>query len=365
MSPPPDPVQDRAALLLSAIVDSSDDAIISKDLNGIITSWNPSAQRLFGYTETEALGKHITMLIPEDRGQEEVEIISRIRAGERVDHFETVRKRKDGSLLDISLTISPIKDHQGKIVGASKIARDITERKRIDREIRRANKDLEQFAFSASHDLQEPLRNIKIYSELLNRRYREQLEGDGLIFLEYLHQGAKRMETLVQDLLAYSRASKVEASSELHDANGALAEALEALRSGIAASGATITWDPLPSVYMHQSHLRQLFQNLIGNSIKYCPADRPPVVHIAARTAHNVCTFAVQDNGLGIAEEYQTLVFELFKRLHTSTEYPGSGMGLAICERIIERYQGRIWVESRVGAGSTFYFTVKSPAPVA
>src|SRR5579862_2332254 len=153
---------ERAALLLGAIVDSSDDAIISKNLDGIITSWNKSAERLFGYTAAETIGQSITMLIPPDRLQEEPEIISRLKRGERVDHFETVRRRKDGTLIDLSLTISPVKDRHGNIIGASKIARDITERKqaeaeqkRIEDDLRRANHDLEQFAFSASHDLQE------------------------------------------------------------------------------------------------------------------------------------------------------------------------------------------------------------------
>jgi PAS domain S-box-containing protein len=184
---------ERASLLLSAIVESSDDAIISKDLNGVITSWNRGAEHMFGYTAAEAVGQPVTILIPLDRLYEEPEILARLRRGERVDHFETMRRRKDGTLLDISLTISPVRDTRGTIVGASKIARDISgrkhaekEQKRVQDELRRANQDLEQFAYSATHDLQEPLRTVKIYAELLAKRYGEALDEEAIEFVRHL-----------------------------------------------------------------------------------------------------------------------------------------------------------------------------------
>src|SRR5579862_3249323 len=214
--------EQRAEQLLGAIVDSSDDAIISKNLNGVITSWNKGAERLFGYTADEIVGKPVTMLIPSDRLDEEPQIIARLTRGERVDHFETIRRRKDGSLLDISLTISPIRDANGQITGASKIARDITRQKSIEAEIRRANLDLEQFAFSASHDLQEPLRSVKIYSELLDRRYSDKLDAEAKEFLAFLRTGAVRMEALVTDLLTYSQVSRCDPASEATDANEVL-----------------------------------------------------------------------------------------------------------------------------------------------
>jgi PAS domain S-box-containing protein len=362
---------ERAAQLLSSLVDSSDDAIISKDLSGTITSWNKGAERLFGYTATEAVGQPVTMLIPADRLEEEPEILARLRRGEHVDHFETVRRRKDGTLLDISLTISPVKDARGVIIGASKIARDISESKRIHAallasearfrqlaaDLKRANEDLEQFAFSASHDLQEPLRSIKIYSELLTDRFGDGLDGDARQFMRYLRNGATRMEALVGDLLTYTQVTKFEKTGEITDANEALETALSNLAGAISQSGAQITTEPLPSVPVDSTHLQQLFQNLIGNAIKYRSLDKPPEIHVGAERKNEHCTFAVSDNGIGIDPADRENIFGLFKRLHANDKYSGTGIGLAICQRIVDRYNGRIWVESEPGRGSTFRFT--------
>ncbi|MBV8551111.1 MAG: PAS domain S-box protein [Acidobacteriaceae bacterium] len=476
---------EEASLLLGAIVDSSDDAIISKDLSGVITSWNKGAERLFGYTADEVIGRSITILIPPDRLSEEPDILSRLRRGERVDHFETIRRRKDGSLLNISLTISPVKGGHGNIIGASKIARDITERKRaeaallasesrfrqladsmpqivwtarpdgfldyynerwyeftgfnrdefgdvswepilhpedmkrwyetwydsvktgqpyrieyrfwdrhenrwrwfmgralpirddegnivkwfgtctdideqkcVEDELRRANQDLEQFAYSASHDLQEPLRGVKIYSELLRRRYRDKLEGQALEFLDYLSASASRMEMLIRDLLAYTQVTKLEAAEEDADANEALTDTLANLNGAVMQSGARVTSDPLPRVRVHDTHLKQLFQNLVGNAIKYRSPERVPAVHVSAKRQDQYWLFSVIDNGIGIEPEYKERIFGLFKRLHTGDEYSGTGIGLAICQRIVDRYHGRIWVESEPGKGSNFLFTL-------
>jgi PAS domain S-box-containing protein len=356
---------ERASLLLSAIVESSDDAIISKDLNAVITSWNMGAERMFGYTAAEAVGQPVTILIPLDRLEEEPKILARLRRGERVDHFETVRRRKDGTLLDISLTISPIRDVRGAIVGASKIARDISarkraeaEQKRVQEELRRANQDLEQFAFSATHDLQEPLRTIRIYSELLAQSYGEVLAGDGLEFVRYLRNGATRMQTLVRDLLAYTQLTNFDKPDQTADANEGLKTAISNLAAAVSESGALITVAPLPSLPVHGTHLQQLFQNLIGNAIKYRSPERTPEVHVTAERQNEYWVFAVTDNGIGIAPEYKENIFGLFKRLHTSDKYSGTGIGLAICQRIVDRYHGRIWVESKLGQGSTFRFTL-------
>ena len=646
-------------------MDSSDDAIISKNLDGVITSWNKSAQRLFGYTAEEAIGRTVAeLLIPEDRQEEEPEILAKLGRGERVDHFETIRRKKDGSFVDISLTVSPVKDRHGRIIGASKIARDmsprkraaeaiqslnlqlsadlsamtrihqlstrmmqvgdfpallkeiveaavdvtdagmgniqlfedgvlkiaahagfdsdfleffhhvadadtacgsamqsedrviiedvsrssvfsphaldamlkadaravqstplvtrsgqlvgmlsthyrtprrpserdlqlidilarqtadlierrraedalhaseerfrlaqkaakigvfewnmqtginiwsaeleelyglqpgsfprtqsaweklvhpedresifkavedaissaatveaewrviwpdgsvhwiagrfqvdrdtqgnpermrgvnfeITERKRIENELRRANQDLEQFAFSASHDLQEPLRSVKIYSELLDREFADHASPDQQRCIRYIRSGATRMENFVRDLLAYNRVTTLDEPTETVDANEVLRIVLADLSGAVSDARAVIIAEPLPtSLPIHAAHLHQLFQNIVGNAIKYGGSNRTPEVHIKAERQGGSWTFAVVDNGIGIQPEFQESIFGLFKRLHTNEEYPGTGIGLAICQRIVERYRGRIWVESEIGKGATFCFSI-------
>jgi PAS domain S-box-containing protein len=350
---------------LAAIVESSDDAIISKDLNGIIRSWNSGAQRLFGYTAEEVLGKPITIVIPPDRLGEEPEILSRLERGERVDHFETIRRHKEGTLLDISLTISPVKDSQGKVVGASKIARDITERKRqeqalasVNAALTRSNADLQQFAYSASHDLQEPLRMVSTYGELLRREFGGQLGASGDEYIGYTIQGALRMEQLLRDLLAYTLASSAgRHPTEDIESGQSLDKVVAALESTVKESGACITRTALPRVHFHEFQLKQVFQNLIGNSIRYRSSE-PLRIQVAAEPRGTDWLFSVRDNGIGIDPQYKEQVFEIFKRLHSAAAYPGTGMGLAICQRIVERAGGNIWVESALGRGSTFFFTI-------
>jgi len=347
-----------AESLLAAIVESSDDAIISKNLQGIITSWNKGAERVFGYGAEETVGRPVTMLIPDDRQEEEPQILARLQRGERVEHFETVRKRKDGSFLEVSLTISPVRNERGVIVGASKIARDITAQKRIENELRRANRDLEQVAYSASHDLREPLRTIGVFSQLLERRYGHQLTGEAKEYLQRLNRAATRMDGLVHDLLTYSQLSRLELRGEECAANEALAGALEGLTAAIASEGATVTADDLPPVRIAGTHLQLVLQNLIGNAIKYRDPGRAATVHVSAKREGDRWVFSVVDNGIGIEPAFQEKIFGLFKRLHNADAYEGTGIGLTICQRIVERYDGRIWVESQPGAGSAFRFTV-------
>jgi len=356
--------------LLTAIVDSCDDAIVGKDLNGIILSWNQSAERLFGYTANEAIGRSITMLIPPERQDEEPKILEKLRAGERVEHFETIRVRKDGSLLNISLTISPVRDATGRVVGASKVARDITER--ISQEqalnetiaaLKRANSDLQQFVYSASHDLQEPLRMVVAYSELLQRKFSGTLGALGDEYIANTVQGAMRMETLLRDLRTYTQVSTSSGQPDTSiDAGAVLERVLVSLGLAIRNSGATVTSDALPRVRLHEFQLEQVFQNLIGNAIRY-RAGEPPRIHISAALEGRQWRFSVQDNGIGIEPEFQEQIFGIFKRLHSAADYPGAGMGLAICQRIVERAGGRIWVESEPGRGSVFYFTVPCEKP--
>ena len=352
---------------LAAIVESSDDAIVSKDLHGIIRSWNRGAQRIFGYTPEETVGRHISMLAPPEHADEIPNILSRIARGERVDHYETKRKTKDGRILTVSLTVSPIRDATGTVVGASKVARDVTERVQQEQALqdanaalRRANSDLQHFAYSASHDLQEPLRMVATYSELLQKRFGGKLGPAGDEYIGYTVRGALRMEALLRDLRTYAQVSteEYEPTEEL-EANDVLKKALANLEGSIAETGAQITSTDLPRIRIYEFQLEQIFQNLIGNAIRYRGSD-PPRIHVAAERQHKEWMFSVRDNGIGIDPRYKEQVFGIFKRLHSAADYPGTGMGLAICQRIIERLGGRIWVESELGQGSTFFFTVPS-----
>jgi light-regulated signal transduction histidine kinase (bacteriophytochrome) len=267
----------------------------------------------------------------------------------------------------MSLTVSPIRDSSGTIIGASKIGRDITERVRTERSLREANAaltravaDLEHFAYSASHDLQEPLRMVSTYSGMLKRKFGGQLGELGDEYIGYTIEGAQRMRQLLEDLLAYTHVSaQHERPVENVDANLALNQTLRNLQTAITDRGAVISNTLLPNVRIHKFQLEQVFQNLIGNAIRYCQ-EKTPEIHVAAEKQGSEWVFSVRDNGIGIPAQYHEQIFGIFKRLHTPAEYPGTGMGLAICQQIIQRLGGRIWVESEPGHGATFYFTLYS-----
>jgi PAS domain S-box-containing protein len=356
--------------LLASIVESSDDAIISNDLNGIVTSWNRGAERIFGYSAEEMIGKPISTIAASDRENEIPAILERIRRGERIDHYETIRRKKNGELVNVSLTISPIYGADGRIVGASKISRDITERKRaemrlteLNAELKRSNEDLKRFTFMAGHDLQEPLRTISALSELLAAKYRGHLEQDAAVLLDTIRDSAARMRELLADLLAYAAATerRPEDSMSAVDLTAVLEAVARNLRTSIEETGAVITHGSLPVLHAHAAHLVSLFQNLIGNAIKY-RGGQAPRIHISAETADGDLHFAVADNGIGIDPQYHERIFEPFSRLHGG-QIAGTGIGLAICKRVVERYGGRIWVESEIGRGSRFLFTL--PAAIA
>ena len=247
----------------------------------------------------------------------------------------------------------------------SMIAEDSTERKENDErlrqsnnELRRANADLEQFAYSASHDLREPLRQVAIYSQLLEKKYADKLDGKGLQFLEYCVEGAHRLEMLISDLLAYSQATRTaEVSTEPVDISQVIDTVKKNLSTSIEETAADISTDSLPVVYANSVPLLHLFQNLISNALKYRSKERPRI-EIAASQEGDYWRFSVKDNGIGIRKEFQSQIFGIFKRLHNRTEYPGTGIGLAICQKIVNQYEGRIWVESEPGLGSTFFFTL-------
>jgi signal transduction histidine kinase len=229
--------------------------------------------------------------------------------------------------------------------------------RRRTNELARSNAELEQFAYIASHDLQEPLRMVSSYVQLLAKRYRGKLDQDADDFIGYASDGASRMQKLINDLLAYSRVGTRGKSFEEVSLEAALTQALENLQLAIKEKNAIVTHDPLPVAYGDGGQLTQVFQNLIDNAIKF-RSEEPPRVHVSARLEGGECVCSVQDNGIGIAPEYLNRLFLLFQRLHTRKEYPGTGIGLAICKRIVERHGGKIWVESKPGEGSTFYFRI-------
>jgi len=227
-------------------------------------------------------------------------------------------------------------------------------------ELARSNADLEQFAYVASHDLQEPLRMVAAYTQLLSERYRGKLDGDADKFIGYASEGALRMQVLIQDLLAFSRVGRKEGALTNLDCKEVLQEVRQTLAAAMQESGAVIIPSNLPSVWADRTQMAQLFQNLIGNAIKF-RGKEAPVISVQAEKENDHWLFRVADNGIGIAPEYAENIFVVFQRLHARTEYPGNGIGLAICKKIVERYGGRIWVESQPGSGSTFKFTIPIP----
>ncbi len=224
-------------------------------------------------------------------------------------------------------------------------------------DLRRSNAELEQFAYVASHDLQEPLRMVASFSQLLAKRYRGKLDQDADDFIGFAVDGARRMQALINDLLAFSRVGTRGRAFEPTDSNGVLQEALTNLTTLRAESQAVVTHEPLPTILADGGQLVQVFQNLIANAIKF-RGPEPPRIHITAEPQDEGWRFAVRDNGLGIAKEHQERIFTIFQRLQPRAEYPGTGIGLAICKKIVERHGGRIWVDSELGKGSTFYFTI-------
>jgi signal transduction histidine kinase len=229
-------------------------------------------------------------------------------------------------------------------------------------ELARSNADLEQFAYVASHDLQEPLRMVAAYTQLLSERYRGKLDGDADKFIGYASEGATRMQVLIQDLLAFSRVGRNEGTAAKLDCNEVLQKVRQTFAAAMQESGATISSSHLPSVWGDRTQMAQLFQNLLGNAIKF-RGKEPPVISMHAEKEEDHWLFSVKDNGIGIAPEYADNIFVVFQRLHTRTEYPGNGIGLAICKKIVERCGGRIWVESQPGAGCTFKFTLPALIP--
>jgi PAS domain S-box-containing protein len=346
-----------------AIVESSNDAIVGKTLDGVITSWNQAAERLFGYSAGEAIGKHITLIIPPELYQEEADIISKLRRGEPIRHYETVRVRKDGSRVDLSLSISPIKNRWGKIIGASKIARDITEQKELER-----RKDA--FISMASHELKTPVTSLKGFTQVLARRYKRQNDEEGHRIVSRLDSQLNKLTSLINDLLDISKmqAGELEYREEPFELGTLMQEIVEQVQEISPKHRLLLESLEQVHVFGDRDRIGQVIMNLLTNAIKYSPIADRVIIRVRADPQNDMAVVSVQDFGIGITEDQQQHIFERFYRVKGAMEqtFPGLGIGLHISNEIIKRHRGTIQVQSRKGIGSTFSFTlplVKNESP--
>jgi PAS domain S-box-containing protein len=347
---------------LSLAVEQSPSLVVITDPEGRIEYVNPRFTQVTGFDSGEVEGMDVLDL--GEQAPEEKEEMRRIISSGGEWHGEFLNRTKSSGVYWEEATVTPLKDDEGRITHLLKVAEDVTERKRSEERLKktladleRSNKELEQFAYVASHDLQEPLRVVTSYMNLLERRYQEQLDADGHKFIAYAVDASRRMKNLIEDLLAYSRVETRAGSFEPTDFDSVLDEALANLEAAINESGAVIRREPLPTLLADGSQLTQLFQNLVGNAVKF-RGEEAPEVRISAALEEDAWHFSVSDNGIGIEPRHTDRIFEIFKRLHTREEYAGTGIGLAICKKIVERHGGRIWVESSAGEGATFNFTI-------
>jgi len=349
------------------LLEAAPDAMVVVNQSGEIVLLNLQAEKQFGYHRDELVGQKVKNIIPE--GFAERLLADGLRSAEDAlaqqmgTGIELTGRRKNGSDFPIEIMLSPLESAEGILVTAA--IRDISVRKRSEEhlvktvgELKRSNDELQQFAYVASHDLQEPLRMVASYTQLLAKRYKGRLDSDADEFIAYAVDGSTRMQGLIQDLLAYSRAGTVGTPLREISSENALKEALTNLRATIEESDAVVTHDSLPAITTDGMQLAQVFQNLVGNAIKYRSAKVPNVHVSAAKNGGNEWIFSVRDNGLGIDPQYFERIFVLFQRLHGRETFKGTGIGLAICKKMLERLGGRIWVESQPEKGSTFYFAL-------
>jgi PAS domain S-box-containing protein len=474
---------------LANVVESSNDSIITRSIEGNILSWNKGAEHTYGYTAKEVLEKNISIIIPTSLKEEENELIDNIKEKKTIpENYETIRITKNGKIINVSITISPIYDTLGNLIAISTISRDITENKKAAKklelankynrslleasldplvtigadgkitdvnhstktvtgrngneligtdfsdyftepqkaregyekvfhdgfvrdypleiknkngkttpvlynasvyrdesgevigifaaarditelketennlklkldELSRSNAELEQFAYVSSHDLQEPLRMIASYLQLLERKYKGKLDDKADKYIHFSVDGATRMQNLINDLLDFSRVTTQAKEFQPTELEPIFKEVLSNLEVSITENKAIISHDSLPVVIADKTQIGQVFQNLINNAIKF-QSENQPHINISVKTCKNQWLFAVKDNGIGIDPNHKDKIFEVFKRLHKRRDYPGTGIGLAICKKIVERHGGHIWVESELGKGSIFYFTL-------
>ncbi|HSY22872.1 MAG TPA: PAS domain S-box protein [Polyangiaceae bacterium] len=359
---------ERRRARLAAIVNSSDDAIMSKTLDGTITSWNAGAERILQYAAGEIVGRSIAVLVPPGRENEERQVLDALARGE-VQRFDTKRRRKDGVDVDVSVAISPIRDSGGVIVGISDVARDITERKRAELALARAkdaavaaNRELQSFSYSVAHQLRAPLRGMSGFAQVLIEDLGDKVDADGRACLLKIQSNAAAMSTLIDDLLSLSRVTRSDWRPEPVDLSSVF-------RSAIAKQAASEPRERMDVVVRDQVFaladrrlMRSLFENLASNGWKFTVKTAEPRIEFGVMEAGGERVFFVRDNGAGFDMAYANKLFAPFQRLHTVAEFPGTGIGLATAARVVARHGGRIWAEGRVGHGAVFYFTLPSPS---
>lgn len=363
---------------LAAVVNSSNDAVIGKLLDGTVVSWNPAAERLYGYAAGEVIGRSIRVVVPPDRPNEIDEILAIVRRGERVESYETVRVHKDGTRIDVSLTISPVISATGEILGASTVARDITARRHTDmalaraitqlerrnRELLRSNEELDTFAAVASHDLAQPLQVAYGFLDMLNSDYAAALPATGQAWLRSSLASLDRMRNLVHDILRYARTGAGEQLAKPIAVREVIDVATAAVSVAVEERAAELTVD-VPGglrVLGDEGQLALVLQNLLANAVKFVPPDRTPRVAVTARSADGDILVRVADNGVGIEPEHRSAVFEMFQR-GTATiagGYAGTGLGLAIVKKIVLRHGGAVWVEDHDDEGTVIALRLPS-----
>jgi PAS domain S-box-containing protein len=363
---------------LAAILDGSEDAIIGRTLDGTVTSWNQAAKRLFGYTAEEMIGRSLAVLALPDQPEAGLVLQEEIRKAESVSSYETRRRRKDGELIEVSVKIVPVLDADGRIGGAVEIARDISQRRQAEAEMREltaaferrveertrqlaeANEELKSFAYSVAHDLRAPLRSMRGFGQALLEDYGEVLDDAGRQYARRIIDAAARLDVLINDLLQYSRLTREEISIEPVELAVLLPQVVSQLKASIKERGAELlVIQPLPRVLGQRSVLMQVFANLIGNALKFVAAEVQPRIIVKSETRDGFAWIWVQDNGIGIEPKYHARIFNIFERLHSEKTYLGTGIGLAIVRKGVDRIGGRVGVESEPGRGSRFWVQLR------
>jgi PAS domain S-box-containing protein len=378
---------------LAAIVEYCQDAIISKSLDGTIRSWNKGAEQMFGYTAKEVIGKNISLTIPVAYIDEEKKILKSITNNESIDHYETVRIKKNGEEFCVSLTVSPLKDKTGNIIGVSKIARDITSNKKSESELINANRELifqneekekraaeliaankdltiaerrlkdaidelESFSYSVSHDLRAPLRAISGYSKMLKRNFEGQLDSEANRLMNNIMNNATKMGQLIDDLLNFSRIGRKELLKMNVQMQTVVTNLCFELKNEYGHRGIEFQINELFPVQADNVAIRQVWVNLISNAIKYSKLKDNAIIEIGSQLNGNEIIYYIKDNGAGFDMRYADKLFGVFQRLHSDEEFEGTGVGLALVQRIIAKHGGRVWGEGKVNEGATFYFTL-------